>query len=138
MPTISDVAKRAGVSPATVSRVMQGAKNVNPATRERVEKAIEELGYVPSAVAQSLRSKRTRSLALIVSDITNTFWTTIARGVEDTAQARGYSLLLCNSDENPAKQQQYLDFLFCLSNGLLDFTRELNAFFKFHEGFFEC
>ena len=111
MPTISDVAKRAGVSPATVSRVMQGAKNVSPATRERVEEAIEELGYVPSAVAQSLRSKRTRSLALVVSDITNTFWTTVARGVEDTAQARGYSLLLCNSDENPAKQQQYLDFL---------------------------
>jgi LacI family transcriptional regulator len=111
LPTISDVASRAGVSPATVSRVIQGAKNVNPATRERVQLAIEELGYVPSAVARSLRSKRTRSLALIVSDVTNTFWTTVARGVEDVAQRHGYSVLLCNSDENLAKQDQYLDFV---------------------------
>ena len=111
MPTISDVARQADVSPATVSRVIQGARNVNPATRERVEHAIEELGYVPSAVARSLRSKRTRSLALVVSDITNTFWTTIARGVEDVAQQHGYSVLLCNTDENLSKQQQYLDLL---------------------------
>jgi LacI family transcriptional regulator len=66
VPTISDVARRAGVSPATVSRVLQGAKNVRPDTRTKVEQAIEELGYVPSAVAQSLRSKRTRSIALVV------------------------------------------------------------------------
>jgi LacI family transcriptional regulator len=76
-----------------------------------VECAIEELGYVPSAVAQSLRSKRTRSLALVVSDITNNFWTTIARGVEDVAHDRGYSLLLGNTDENLARQVHYLDFL---------------------------
>lgn len=111
MPTISDVAKQAGVSPATVSRVIQGAKNVSPATRVKVERAIEELGYVPSAVAQSLRSKRTRSLALVVSDITNPFWTTVARGVEDAAQRHDYSVLLCNTDENLAKQLRYLDFL---------------------------
>ena len=90
MPTISDVAKQAGVSPATVSRVIRGAKNVRPATREKVEQAIASLGYVPSAAAQSLRSKRTRSLALVVSDITNPFWTTVARGVEDEAQRQGY------------------------------------------------
>jgi LacI family transcriptional regulator len=99
------------VSPATVSRVIQGAKNVHPATREKVRRAIEELGYVPSAVAQSLRSKRTRSLALVVSDITNTYWTTVARGVEDEAQGQGYSVLLCNTDENLAKQLRYLDLL---------------------------
>jgi LacI family transcriptional regulator len=111
VPTISDVAKRAGVSPATVSRVLQGAANVRPTTRERVEKAIDELGYVPSAVARSLRSKRTRSLALVVPDITNTFWTTVARGVEDVAQQHDYSVLLGNTDEDPAKQKRYLDFL---------------------------
>jgi len=111
VPTISDVAKRAGVSPATVSRVLQGAKNVRPDTRAKVERTIKELGYVPSAVAQSLRSKRTRSIALVVSDITNTFWTTVARGVEDVAQSHRYSVLLCNTDENLAKQRQYLDFL---------------------------
>jgi len=111
MPTISDVAKRAGVSPATVSRVIQGAKNVRPGTRDKVQRAIDELGYVPSVAAQSLRSKRTRSLALVVSDITNPFWTTVVRGVEDVAQGHGYSVLLCNTDENLAKQHQYLDFL---------------------------
>jgi LacI family transcriptional regulator len=111
LPTISDVADKAGVSPATVSRVIQGAKNVRPATREKVQEAIRELGYVPSAIAQGLRSKRTRSLALVVSDITNTFWTTVARGVEDEAQEHGYSVLLCNTDENLAKQLRYLDLL---------------------------
>jgi LacI family transcriptional regulator len=111
LPTISDVAERAGVSPATVSRVIHGSRNVRRSTRERVERAIEELGYVPSAVAQSLRSKRTRSLALVVPDITNTFWTTVVRGVEDVAQRHGYSVLLCNTDENLAKQLDYLDFV---------------------------
>jgi LacI family transcriptional regulator len=109
LATISDVAKRAGVAPVTVSRVINNADNVSPATRERVQCAIEELGYVPSGVAQSLRSKRTRSLALVVPDITNAFWTTVARGVEDAAQSHDYSVLLCNTDENLAKQLRYLD-----------------------------
>lgn len=109
MPTIHDVAKRAGVSPVTVSRVINNAGNVSAATRERVELAIEELGYVPSAMARSLRSKRTRTLALIVSDITNPFWTTVARGVEDTARSRDYSVFLYNTDENPLKQRRCLD-----------------------------
>jgi LacI family transcriptional regulator len=111
VPTISDVAERAGVSPATVSRVIHGSRNVRRSTRERVERAIEELGYVPSGVAQSLRSKRTRSLALVVPDITNTFWTTVVRGVEDVAQRHSYSVLLCNTDEDLAKQLDYLDFV---------------------------
>lgn len=109
MPTISDVAKRAGVAPVTVSRVINNIDSVNLSTREKVLQAIEEMGYVPSGVAQSLRSKRTRSLALLVPDITNAFWTTIARGVEDAAQSHGYSILLCNTDENTAKQLRYLD-----------------------------
>jgi len=111
LTTINDVASQVGVSPATVSRVIQGAKNVKPSTREKVERAIEELGYVPSVSAQSLRSKRTRSLALMVPDITNTFWTTVARGVEDAAQRHDYSVLLCNTDENRVKQRRYLDFV---------------------------
>ncbi|MDH4136173.1 MAG: substrate-binding domain-containing protein [Anaerolineae bacterium] len=109
MSTINDVAKRAGVSLVTVSRVINNAGNVSAATREKVERAIEELGYVPSVMARSLRSKRTRTLALIVSDVTNPFWTTVARGVEDTAQSRDYSVFLYNTDENPVKQQRYLD-----------------------------
>ena len=109
MSTINDVAKRAGVSAVTVSRVINDTGNVSAATREKVERAIEELGYVPSVMARSLRSKRTRTLALIVSDITNPFWTTIARGVEDAAQSSDYSVFLYNTDENPVKQRRCLD-----------------------------
>jgi len=108
LATISDVAKQAGVSPVTVSRVINDTGNVSAATQEKVKRAIEELGYVPSVMARSLRSKRTRTLALIVPDVTNPFWTTVARGVEDAAQSRGYSVFLHNTDENPVKQQRYL------------------------------
>jgi LacI family transcriptional regulator len=90
---------------------MQGAKNVRPATRDEVLRAVRDLGYVPSAVAQSMRSKRTRSLALVLPDVSNTFWTTVARGVEDVAHRHDYSVLLCNSDEDLAKQLRYLDLL---------------------------
>jgi LacI family transcriptional regulator len=109
--TIGDVAKRAGVSTVTVSRVINGANNVSPLTRQKVERAIKELNYVPSVAARSLRSRRTQALALLVPDITNPFWTTVARGVEDAAQKGGYSLLLCNTDENAAKQQHYIDVM---------------------------
>ena len=111
MSTISDVARQAGVSTVTVSRVLNNAPNVNHATRTRVERAIQELGYVPNVVARSLRSKRTRSLALILPDITNPFWTTVARGVEDAAQNSGYSVFLCNTDENCTKQLRYLELV---------------------------
>ena len=85
MSTISDVAKRAGVSTMTVSRVVNGTGYTSAETRARVEAAIEELGYVPNALARQLRSKRTKTIALVVSDISNPFFTTIARGVEDVA-----------------------------------------------------
>jgi LacI family transcriptional regulator len=111
LATITDVAKLAGVSPVTVSRVINDAPLVNPKTRARVGQAIRELGYVPNVAAASLRSKRTRSLALILPDVTNTFWTTVARGVEDIAQSRGYSVFLCNTDEDLAKQARYLEFV---------------------------
>lgn len=111
MATIDDVARHAGVSPVTVSRVINGGRNVKPATRERVFQAINELHYVPSGVARSLRSKRTNALALLVPDITNPFWTTVSRGVEDAAQNGDYSVLLCNTDEEPEKLLRYLDVI---------------------------
>jgi LacI family transcriptional regulator len=95
----------------TVSRVLNDASHVKPTTRERVERAIKELHYVPSVAARSLRSKRTNALALLVPDVTNPFWTTVARGVEDAALSRGYSVLLCNTDEDPGKQLRYLDVI---------------------------
>ena len=111
MPTIRDVAKRARVAPTTVSRVVNNSGYVSDATRDRVETAIQELGYVPNRLARSLRLKRTHTLALVVTDITNPFWTTVVRGVEDAAQAAGFNVILCNTDESEAKQEQYLDVL---------------------------
>jgi LacI family transcriptional regulator len=109
MPTIKEVAVRAGVSPATVSRVLNQAQYVSAATRAKVERAVRELGYVPNVMARGLRSRQSHTLALIVSDVTNPFWTTVVRAVEDKAQERGFSVFLYNTDENPSKQRRYLD-----------------------------
>jgi len=109
LPTINDVAKRAGVSVGTVSHVLNNMRHVTPATREKVERAIEELGYVPRVAARSLRSKQSHWLALIVPDITNAYWHAVVRGVEDAAQSRGYAVLLGNADDILTKQNQYVD-----------------------------
>ena len=111
MPNIHDVAKLAGVAPITVSRVINNNGYVSEKTRQRVETAIDELAYVPNALGPSLRSKRTMTLALVLSDITNPFWTTVARGVEDTANENGYHIIMGNTDESPEKQSEYLTFM---------------------------
>ncbi|MFL7791847.1 MAG: LacI family DNA-binding transcriptional regulator, partial [Anaerolineae bacterium] len=97
MATIRDVAKQAGVAPITVSRVVNNSGYVSEKTRARVEAAIADLGYVPNVLARSLRSRRTDTLALILSDISNPFWTTVARGVEDAASDAGFNVILCNT-----------------------------------------
>ena len=111
MTNIRDVAKLAGVAPITVSRVVNGADSVTAATRQRVQHAIDQLHYVPNTLARSLRSHQSHTIALIVSDITNPFWTTIARGVEDTAAENDLRTILCNTDENPDKEALYLGML---------------------------
>lgn len=111
MPTIRDVAKRAGVAPITVSRVINNSGYVSTETRDRVEAAIAELGYVPNTLARSLRFKKTNTLALVLPDITNPFWTTVARGVEDAASDRGFNVILCNTDESETEQAKYLTVL---------------------------
>lgn len=111
MSTIRDVAQQAGVSTMTVSRVLNRTGYVSPATRQRVEGVIAELGYVPNTLARSLRSKRTKTLALVLSDITNPFFTTLARGVEDVASDHGFNVIFCNTDESPRKQAEYLTVL---------------------------
>ncbi|OQY32734.1 MAG: hypothetical protein B6243_07155, partial [Anaerolineaceae bacterium 4572_5.2] len=111
MSTIRDVAKLAGVAPITVSRVINDSDYVKQETRERVDAAIEELGYIPNTLGLSLRSKKTMTLAVVITDITNPFWTTVTRGIEDVAQANGYSTILCNTDESEDKQEQYLQML---------------------------
>ena len=86
-------------------------ENVSAPTRERVKRAIDELAYVPNALGPSLRSKRTGTLALVLSDIVNPFWTTVARGVEDAANRHGKHVIICNTDGSTEKQAEYLDFL---------------------------
>src|SRR3954469_16647860 len=111
MSRITEVADHAGVSAMTVSRVLNNSGYVSTATRKRVELAIAELGYVPNALARQLRSKRTKMLALVVSDISNPFFTTIARGVEDAASARGFAVMFCNTDESEEEESRYLRLL---------------------------
>ncbi|MQA07503.1 MAG: substrate-binding domain-containing protein [Pseudonocardiaceae bacterium] len=109
MATISDVATKAGVSTATVSRALNGVSSVDPELVARVVNAARTLGYQPNGPARSLRRQETAVLALIISDVENPFFTAIARGVEDVAQAVGYSVVLCNSDEDTGKERRYLD-----------------------------
>ncbi len=111
MPNIKDVAKRAGVAPITVSRVINNSGYASDATRKRVEDAVAELGYVPNTLARGLRSKRTNTLALVMTDITNPFFTMIARGVEDAASAAGFTVIFCNTDESETEEEKYTQIL---------------------------
>ena len=104
---IKDVAKAAGVSPATVSRALAG-KAIDPEMRSRVEEAVRRTGYLPNLAARRLRSRHSNTIGLIVADIRNPFFTAISRSVEDLAYARGLRVILCNTDENPEKEEMYL------------------------------
>jgi LacI family transcriptional regulator len=111
MTTVSDVARRAGVSTMTVSRVINESGAVSPDTRARVNGAILELGYMPNVLARQLRSMRTRMIALVVTDIRNPFFTTIASGVEDTARARGYAVMFCSTYDSEVDESEYVRVL---------------------------
>jgi len=110
-PTLSDVAQRAGVSRATVSRVLNNHPSVAEHLRIRVEEAARVLGYQPNRAARRLRTSTSDVLGLIISDIENPFFTSVVRGVEDAAYAHQMSVVLCNSDENPVRQRMYLRVL---------------------------
>ncbi len=111
MVTIHDVAQKAQVSISTVSRVLNGTAFVNSEVKKRVEDAIKELAYQPSPAARSLRVNRSRIIGLLISDIQNPFFMSLIQGVEDEAHRNSYSLLLCNSNEDPRREQQYLEVL---------------------------
>jgi LacI family transcriptional regulator len=107
--TIKDVARLAGVSPMTVSRVINGSERVSPETRRRVEEAIADLGYVPSRLARGLIRQKTGTLALIVPDVANPFFTLIVRGAEDVARRAGYRMLLCDTRSDLALEREVIE-----------------------------
>lgn len=107
-PGILDVARRAGVSPATVSRVLNGNTSVARERADRVRAAVAAVGYRPNAAARSLRRRKSSLWAVVVPDVSNPYFTEVVRGVEDVAQTAGYSVVLCNSDENRDKEASYI------------------------------
>lgn len=139
MATVRDVALRAGVSTSTVSHVLNRTRFVSEAARDRVLAAMRELDYAPNAAARMLTLKRSNAIGLIVSDIRNPFFASVARGVEDVAQGHGYTLVLCNSDEDirretaclKALQTRQVDGIVLASAGVADayVTRLVHAGF---------
>lgn len=106
--TIYQVAALAGVSPATVSRVLNGVA-VSPGYADKVREAADALDFRPNRAARTLRRRSSEVIALIIPDIENPFFTALARGVEDRALDAGFSVVLCNTDEQPSKEARYLD-----------------------------
>lgn len=111
MASIADVASRAGVSPTTVSHALSGKRRVSADVRDRVERAMRELGYVPSRTAQSLASGRTRIIGLIVPDISNEFFAELTRGVEMAAVDLGYNVILCTTGFDHTREVHYLTMI---------------------------
>jgi LacI family transcriptional regulator len=109
IPKITDVARAAGVSPATVSRVLNGSSGVSAVLAAKVRKAATDLGYVPFSSARALRRQHARVWAAIVSDIENPFFTAVVRGIEDVARKVQHRLVLCNSDEDLERESDYID-----------------------------
>jgi LacI family transcriptional regulator len=113
MATIHDVARKAGVSSATVSHVINNSRFVSPETRARVVEAIDALRYRRDGVARSLRRARTSTIGVVISDITNPFFSDLVRGIEDRIYGReeGFNLILCNTDEDTTRERMCLDVL---------------------------
>jgi LacI family transcriptional regulator len=109
--SIRDVAIRAGVSKATVSHVINGTRFVEEATKNRVLQAIEALNYRPSLAARSLTTKRTQTIGIVVSDVSNSFFAEVLKGIENIFLSKNYSLIVCNTNETLERERLYLDLL---------------------------
>jgi len=109
--TIRDVAKEAGVSASTVSRVLTKSAYVAEDKEKRVLEAIAKLNFKPNVVARSLRLKTTRLIGLLIPDITNPFFPEVAKGVEDAAHREGYNIMLCNTENDIKKERSYIELL---------------------------
>jgi DNA-binding LacI/PurR family transcriptional regulator len=110
-PTIYDVARLAGVSTATVSRALNDTGQIAPPTRAAIDAAIEQLGYHPNTAARSLVTRSTQTLALLLPDITNPFYAELVRGIQERALEAGHTMLLCTTEGDPEREEQYLNLL---------------------------
>ncbi|MHC1683871.1 MAG: LacI family DNA-binding transcriptional regulator [Clostridiaceae bacterium] len=136
--SIKDVAREAGVSIATVSRVLNDVDVVNEETKKKVMEAIKKLGYRPNIIARSLKTQRTKTIGIVIPDISNAFYPEIVRGAEDVANIYNYNIILCNTDLDIEKEKEYLrvlkekmvDGMIYMSNALeketLDLIKELD------------
>ncbi|WP_164670521.1 LacI family DNA-binding transcriptional regulator [Virgibacillus doumboii] len=111
MANIQQVAKQAGVSVATVSRVLNGQRTVTAKTRIKVEDAINKLNYEPSLLGRNLRTSETRILLILIPKISNPFYSEIINGIETTALSHNYNILLCETDSNPERENIYFDLV---------------------------
>ena len=109
--TIKDVAARAGVSTATVSRVLAGKNGTRASLKRRVLRTVEELGYEPNRIARNLRARTRKVFGVVIPDLQNPFFTGIVRGMEDVLEAAGYALLIANSDDSPAREENEIRVL---------------------------
>jgi LacI family transcriptional regulator len=109
--TMKDVAEAARVSKSTVSHVINGTRFVDDETKRRVQRAIDELGYLPNAAARSLTTKRSQTLGVIVGDVANYFFSELLKGVEETVRSQEYSLIVCNTSETLELEDHYLRLL---------------------------
>jgi LacI family transcriptional regulator, repressor for deo operon, udp, cdd, tsx, nupC, and nupG len=110
-PTISDVARWAGISTATVSRALATPEKVTACTRAIVLEAVRKIGYVPNLAARNLRTNKTRTILAVLPDFSNVFFSRILRGISDTLVARGYSLIIADTRNDPAREAQYAEFI---------------------------
>jgi DNA-binding LacI/PurR family transcriptional regulator len=111
MATIKDIARYCGVSAMTVSRALNNSSEISQATKEKVLKACQELGYKPNSAAKSLITKKTNMIGLVLPDIANQYYANISKGVSSYMESRGCGLILCNSDRKKLNETRYLNFL---------------------------
>jgi LacI family repressor for deo operon, udp, cdd, tsx, nupC, and nupG len=110
-PIISDVARFGGISTATVSRTLATPEKVSADTREIVMRAVQEIGYVPNSAARNLRTNTTKTILAVLPDFSNVFFSRVLRGISDTLVAQGYSLIVADTRNNPAREAQYAQFV---------------------------
>ncbi len=128
MATINDVSALAGVSVATVSRVINGSTNVSPETAEKVTKAIKELNYRPNLLGRDLRRTKSERVLVLLPNISNPFYSGIVKGIEDIANRNGYSIMLCNTDSDIKREKKYIKMLRnCLADGVILMASEMSC-----------